>query len=574
MGHLVIIAGLNPEYFQTPYIFRRAGVLQVSYQPLARKYRPKNFDDLIGQDSAVLVLKNAICMQREPSAIIFSGVRGIGKTTLARVFAKALNCPTPLAQANPCGTCPDCEAIAQGLHEDVLEIDGASNNGVDEVRSLQETVQYLPQRARCKVYIIDEVHMLSNSAFNALLKTLEEPPSQTVFIFATTELSKIPQTVVGRCQNFLLKKITLLELTQRLAWILDKEQISYDPQVLPQIARKGQGSLRDALSFLDQLIAFSAGKVDSQSLQEFGVIGTFEIYQRLLSALLQRDAALVIALIDDFEQQGFEYQEVISELVLQLRNAFIKQSLPQGAVKKQILELTDAEDLGLLQLLKQAQPLALNRLFRSLVRCLKDLTGAAVDRYIFENYCLEWCLDPGLPDIESLLQKINDKSSNEAVKVPVLATPKPSSSLLQAEMGQGSVGSFPASWDELVDIWKKKRPIEGRKLEEASLVSYSPQVIKIAIERESMLGATLLKLDEQKRFKELFASHFGFQGRFDVVAKEHGMPMPSLLEVRKTKAEEKKKQIIAEAHDHPLTKAVQDILGAKVTSIDFKESHT
>jgi DNA polymerase-3 subunit gamma/tau len=227
----------------------------VSYLVLARKYRPQRFDDLAGQEHVARTLTNAIALDRVHHAFLFTGARGIGKTSAARILAKALCCekgPT----ANPCGTCSICQSIVNGQSVDVLEIDGASNTGVDDVRTLREGVRYLPAEARKKVYIIDEVHMLSTSAFNALLKTLEEPPAHVVFIFATTEAHKIPATILSRCQRYDFKLLSTSALTDHLARILTAEGIDHEPEAVRLLAREAAGSVRDGLSLLDQVLAY------------------------------------------------------------------------------------------------------------------------------------------------------------------------------------------------------------------------------------------------------------------------------------------------------------------------------
>ena len=239
----------------------------MAYQTIATKYRPQVFNDLIGQEPVSLALIGTIAQSRIPSGVIFSGTRGVGKTSVARIYAKALNCDDS-SSPEACGKCESCTAISLGTHEDVIEIDGASNNGVDEVRALKETMVYVPQRSRYRIYIIDEVHMLSMSAFNALLKTLEEPPSYTVFLFATTEIGKVPQTVLSRCQTFHLHKISLKDISARIGFILSKEGVTWEDGLLPFLAKEGRGSLRDALTFLDQLIAISGSHLTKASLEK------------------------------------------------------------------------------------------------------------------------------------------------------------------------------------------------------------------------------------------------------------------------------------------------------------------
>ncbi len=314
----------------------------MAYQPLARKYRPQTFSELVGQGAVVQALGNAIELGRHPPTIIFSGVRGIGKTTSARLYAKALNCdkgPTP----EPCNQCESCLNINSGSHEDVMEIDGASNTGVNDVRELQETVTYAAQRSKFKIYIIDEVHMLSKAAFNALLKTLEEPPAHVVFIFATTELHKIPVTISSRMPTFFLKKISTKVIKDRAAQILDCEGIEYDDNALAVVAREGHGSMRDALTMLDQAIALGSGKVTLESLGHLVSNLSSSPYLKCLSALAERDGNAVIESLEGFDQAGIEFSTVTEEVARMARHAFVAKDLGADALDTELLGMDDAE---------------------------------------------------------------------------------------------------------------------------------------------------------------------------------------------------------------------------------------
>jgi DNA polymerase-3 subunit gamma/tau len=387
---------IHPEFF-LPREF------PVSYVSLARKYRPRRFVDMVGQESTTLALTNAIRLRREPHSVIFTGVRGVGKTTSARIYAKALNCengPT----AEPCDECASCVAIASGNHEDVLEIDGASNTGVDDVRALQETLSYVPQRSTYKIYIIDEVHMLSISAFNALLKTLEEPPQHVVFIFATTELHKVPETIQSRCQTFHLQKISRPVIVDRVRSILTAEGIPFDEGALAIVAREGRGSMRDALTMLDQAIAVGGGQVSLEALKNMvGSSSQALPVLELLDGLLRKDASQILEVIARWDQEGLAMSTLAEETAKACRNAFILRDLKGQAIDLQLLELEDREQQMLLELGEKAAPMDLNRLFRQLAKCLDDLRHADLDRFILENYCLEWCFDPGLPDLQTLM---------------------------------------------------------------------------------------------------------------------------------------------------------------------------
>jgi DNA polymerase-3 subunit gamma/tau len=422
----------------------------VSYVSLARKYRPRRFADMVGQESTTLALTNAIRLRREPHSVIFTGVRGIGKTTSARIYAKALNCeqgPT----AEPCDVCASCVAIVSGNHEDVLEIDGASNTGVDDVRALQETLSYVPQRSTYKIYIIDEVHMLSISAFNALLKTLEEPPQHVVFIFATTELHKVPETIQSRCQTFHLQKISRPVIADRVRSILTAEGIPFDEAALALVAREGRGSMRDALTMLDQAIAVGGGEVSLEALKNMvGSSSQALPVLELLDGLLRKDAAQILEVIGRWDQEGLAMSTLVEETAKACRNAFILRDLKGQAIDLQLLELEDREQQMLLELGEKAAPMDLNRLFRQLAKCLDDLRFADLDRFILENYCLEWCFDPGLPDLQALMSII---ASGQPMP-PIAARPAPQA----APAAEGSAINLRERWKTSAPSAPTSRP--------------------------------------------------------------------------------------------------------------------
>ena len=294
----------------------------MAYEGLARKWRPLSFGDVVGQEHVTRTLKNAIDTGRIAHAYLFVGPRGIGKTTLARIFAKSLDCekgPT----MEPCLECALCREIAAGNSLDVLEIDGASNNGVDQVRELREHIQFRPTRAKYKIVIIDEVHMLSTGAFNALLKTLEEPPEYVIFIFATTEGDKVLPTIVSRCQRFDLRRIQTAEIIGRLRYICSEEKVSISDDALLAIARSADGGMRDALSSLDQLIAFCGDKLDEEDvLQIFGIVSR-KALETLAEALLKGDAKTMLGCVDDFERSGKNMRRLAAELLDYFRNVLV-----------------------------------------------------------------------------------------------------------------------------------------------------------------------------------------------------------------------------------------------------------
>jgi DNA polymerase-3 subunit gamma/tau len=296
----------------------------MAYEVLARKWRPKHFEDVVGQEHVTRTLKNAIEVNRVAHAYLFVGPRGIGKTSLARIFAKALNCekgPTP----SPCCECSMCREIAAGNALDVLEIDGASNNGVDQVRDLRDQVQFAPTRGIYKIIIIDEVHMLSTAAFNALLKTLEEPPPHVKFIFATTEGDKVLPTIISRCQRFDLRRIQTPLIVERLRSICEYERITIDEDALLAVARGAEGGMRDALSALDQLISFKGDQLtEDDVLAVFGLVSRRSL-ENLAAAVLKGDMGEILKLVDMFDSAGKDMRRLTVELMEHFRNLLIYQ---------------------------------------------------------------------------------------------------------------------------------------------------------------------------------------------------------------------------------------------------------
>lgn len=326
----------------------------MTYQALARKWRPRRFEDMVGQGHVLQALRTALSQQRLHHAYLFTGTRGVGKTTVARIFAKSLNCEQGVSPS-PCGVCAACQEVDSGRFVDLIEVDAASRTKVEDTRELLDNVQYLPTRGRYKVYLIDEVHMLSNSSFNALLKTLEEPPSHVVFLLATTDPQKLPATVLSRCLQFHLKALSREQIDARLAHILDTENVSHDAESLKLVARAAEGSLRDALSLLDQAIAHGEGKLEAPAVREMlGFIEHASI-DALVQALIAADFAPMMSAVQAMANFAPDFDQVLVELLSTLHAAAIVQQLPDAPQADNALavQLAGALDAELIQLYYQ-----------------------------------------------------------------------------------------------------------------------------------------------------------------------------------------------------------------------------
>ena len=297
----------------------------MSYQVLSRKWRPQNFGDVVGQGHVTQTIQNAIKLERIGHGYIFTGPRGVGKTTVARVLAKVLNCKNP-KENNPCNVCGHCEEITDGRNMDVLELDGASNRGIDEIRELRESVKYPPNSGNYRVYIIDEVHMLTKEAFNALLKTLEEPPAHVVFILATTDPHKIPQTILSRTQRFDFRRISIELISNHLAEILNREDINFEDEAINLIAKKADGSMRDSLSLLDQVIAYSGDKLEVEPVRSsLGIIHD-SLYVNLFSGIATKNISSILSELDGLFNGGHSINDFISGFNEIMRNALVTAS--------------------------------------------------------------------------------------------------------------------------------------------------------------------------------------------------------------------------------------------------------
>lgn len=390
----------------------------MSYTALYRKFRPTVFEDVKGQEHIVTTLKNQIRSGRTSHAYLFCGTRGTGKTTIAKIFAKAVNCEHPV-DGSPCGECAICRSIAAGTSMNVIEIDAASNNGVDSIRQIVEEVNYSPAEGKYKVYIIDEVHMLSIGAFNALLKTLEEPPAYVIFILATTEVHKIPITILSRCQRYDFRRISIDTIADRLKELTQKEQVQIEEKAVRYIAKVADGSMRDALSLLDQCIAFYFEQelTYDKVLDVLGAVDT-EVFSRMLREILKGDAAAALGVLQDIVLQGRELSQFVTDFAWYLRNLLLIKSADG------VEDIIDVSSDNLVRLKEEAE-LAENDTIMRYIRILSELSGqiryATQKRILIEMAIIKLCRPAMETDTASLADRIRQVEEKLEKGIPMMA---------------------------------------------------------------------------------------------------------------------------------------------------------
>ena len=390
----------------------------MSYTALYRKFRPDIFDEVKGQVPIVTTLRNQVKSSRLSHAYLFCGTRGTGKTTIAKILAKAANCESPV-DGNPCGQCPMCQSIAAGTSMNVIEIDAASNNGVDNIREIVEEVRYSPTEGRYKVYIIDEVHMLSTGAFNALLKTLEEPPSYVIFILATTEAHKLPVTILSRCQRYDFSRITVEEITERLTDLVGREGVQAEERALRYVAKAADGAMRDALSLLDRCIAFYPGELLTYDnvLEVLGTVDT-EVFGTLLRAIRTGDVAGAMRVLDDTVMRGRDLAQFVIDFTWYLRNLLLAKSVESP---EEFLDIT-SDQMG--AFLTEAEETKTETLVRYINVC-SDLTNriryAGAKRVMIEVELIRLCRPETETDYSGILDRVRHLEEQLANGVVVQA---------------------------------------------------------------------------------------------------------------------------------------------------------
>lgn len=500
----------------------------MSYTALYRKFRPSEFEDVKGQDHIVTTLQNQIKAGRIGHAYLFCGTRGTGKTTVAKIFAKAVNCEHPV-NGSPCGECEMCRNITAGTYMNVVEIDAASNNGVDNIRSIREEVEYRPAQGRYKVYIIDEVHMLSIGAFNALLKTLEEPPEYVIFILATTEVHKIPITILSRCQRYDFRRITIDTISDRLKELMKKEEVDVEERALRYVAKAADGSMRDALSLLDQCIAFHIGEklTYDMVLDVLGAVDT-DVYSTLLRKILKRDVKAVLEVLNDLIMQGKELSQLSADFTWYLRNLLLVKS------SDNMEDVLDVSTENLAQLKEEAQRIDNDALIRY-IRIFSDLSGklkyASQKRVLLEVALIKLCIPQMETDYTSVLDRIRvleekmEKGVPAVQTIPVMKEENSGFSAPEKEEKQELPKALPK---EVQEVAKNFRMIANEAsgmlkiyLKQARLSVGNQNQLQIILPDD--MAASVVGTEEHKEeIRELIAQKTGRQIEIEVGKVEQG----------------------------------------------------
>lgn len=534
----------------------------MSYQVLARKYRPQRFEEVVGQIHVTQTLQNALQMKRLHHAYLFTGARGVGKTTVARILAKALNCEKGPGR-EPCNVCPPCTEVLEGKSLDVLEIDGASNTGVDDVRQIREQVKYLPAQGKYKVYIIDEVHMLSTSAFNALLKTLEEPPPHVIFVFATTEPHKIPATILSRCQRFDFRRIPSAEIAAALQEIAAAEKVTLSKEALSVIAHEAAGSLRDAQSLLDQAIAFAGADIGDAALQSMLGFTDKTQLRRLLTAVLKKNREAALAELNAFYQTGFDLNRLGLDLLMSLRQLLLIGSLREVP---DWLDLPKEELEALKKMAGESTLEELDSLFQLAYRGVEEIARSAFPKMVFEVLLVRMTQLPRLSRVAEILEKLE----RGEVAAPA-ATPKISSTAATAPIS-APAASAPApgkNWDDFLGWLAKEKPQLASIMNHGQLVALGDTLVTLGFESGSMYGEMLQEEDRRKQFQTLFSKFFGRELALKIITAQTAVrPAQELAQ----ESAQRRKNLKDEALRHESVKEAANILGAVVEEVRVPES--
>jgi DNA polymerase-3 subunit gamma/tau len=528
----------------------------MSYQVLARKWRPRSFGEMMGQGHVLRALVNALDNQRLHHAYLFTGTRGVGKTTVARIFAKSLNCEQGVS-ATPCGQCSACREIDEGRFVDLIEVDAASRTKVEDTRELLENVQYAPSRGRYKVYLIDEVHMLSTHSFNALLKTLEEPPPHVKFLLATTDPQRLPVTILSRCLQFNLKRLPPEMIREYLEKVLAQEKIAAETGALKQIARAADGSMRDALSLLDQAIAYGGGRVDEAEVR--AMLGTIEHGQvvHMLEALAVADGAALLQHIAALSEFAPDYDDVLAELLSLLHNIAVTQTVPGAAVDEHL-------DPDIVQVLAASlSPEDVQLLYQIGVVGRRDLPAAPSPHMGFEMTLLRMLAFRPATAVrqDQTPSAVPAKKAAAAVQAkPRVAAPPAQRSAAPVRPADATVSPAAGGdeWHRLIG----QLPLQGvvRALaNNCALIRREGQVFHLAL---APVHASLRNVKVEERLQEALSAHLGVQVKLVFTVAEPQVETPAAMQVRESQDRMRAAQEAIAQDSH--VKTLQEMFGARV----------
>ena len=556
----------------------------MSYVVLARKWRPKTFDDLIGQDYITQTLKNAISTGKIAHAFIFSGPRGVGKTSTARIVAKAVNCISgPTSQ--PCSECSFCNEISEGKSLDVMEIDAASHTGVNDIREIIENIKYLPTSGKNKIYIIDEAHMLSQSAFNALLKTLEEPPPHVLFILATTEVHKIPVTILSRCQRYDFKKVSVEKIKEQLSTITSKEKIKIDDETLYVIAQEADGSLRDSLSLMDQLIATYGSEIKHEdALSILGILDR-KLVKSSLEGIIKKDPKFCIDVLNQALDKGISPKRFAEDLLRTLRYALLIRTCGKNSVS----DLSEEDKTSLEEMLNDVSVETVESLFNLMLEGAENIQRSFYSQMALELILIKLSTLEDIVPVQEIITKLENLSKGlgnkenssskggESSKVyksapsPKQAPKMPESKTeTVSQPKETTVPKIKTSSDEkttegFIEHVKSSKPVIARRLEQAKEIKLDDNNIKIVCEVGSAQSDYLKRKESQSALDILIKDFFSNRHKLQIVEIEINGGDNNKNEVE-LKAEKKER-----LKNDPAIKEAIDVFGGRVISIKPKD---
>lgn len=545
----------------------------MSYLVLARKYRPQTFDEVVKQDHITRTLANAISAGRVAHAILFSGPRGTGKTTVARILAKSMNCkngPAPV----PCNDCRSCREIAAGNAADVFEIDGASNNSVDQIRDLRENVKYMPAHSPYKIYIIDEVHMLSIAAFNALLKTLEEPPPHIMFIFATTEPQKIPITILSRCQRHDFRRIDVESISRHMKKICVKENVDIDVESLGLIAREAKGSMRDGLSLLDQVMSCTQGVIDQDRVLDILGVVDRDIIFKISRAVIHGDITQVLDILDEVYSAGHDMKKLYTDLIEHFRNLLI---VKMGEKTRKLVDIPAFEIDLMLDQTKNVSKTYLNQLFDLLFKEESIIEHASQPRLAIEMVFIRmFQIKPALP-IDVLIEKLDhlkkdfDESletfigtadrSAQATSGPVTGTAESTKTFTRSQTASADHGEILENkWEKLLSIFLEKYPSLATNLKNSKIKTLTDNQLEIEVNGNDFNINMVRKEKNIDIIKKVCREFFGKE--IDVVIRTK-----IIAEKKHHEKNSRKIRLKQEALSHPLVTDALEIFNGKIVDV-------